>query len=169
MKPSAIVYTSNTGYTAAYAKLLGEETGLPVCSLEEAPAKLASNSAVIYLGWLMAGKVQGYKAAAGKYGVCAVCGVGMGATGSQIQDVRRANHIPEEIPVFTLQGGFSMEKLTGLYKFMMRVMAKTVGKRVAAKPDPTPEERDMLELLEKGGSRVSRDHLCQVLAWYRGE
>ena len=26
MKPSAIVYTSNTGYTAAYAKLLGEET-----------------------------------------------------------------------------------------------------------------------------------------------
>ena len=62
-----------------------------------------------------------------------------------------------------------MEKLTGLYKFMMRVMAKTVGKRVAAKPDPTPEERDMLELLEKGGSRVSRDHLSQVLAWYRGE
>ena len=30
MEPNAIVYTSNTGYTAQYAKLLGEKTGLPV-------------------------------------------------------------------------------------------------------------------------------------------
>ena len=30
MKPTAIVYTSNTGYTAEYARLLGQGTGLPV-------------------------------------------------------------------------------------------------------------------------------------------
>ena len=30
MKPNAIAYTSNTGYTEQYALLLGEQTGLPV-------------------------------------------------------------------------------------------------------------------------------------------
>ncbi len=32
----AIVYTTNTGSTERYARLLAEETGLPVYSLEEA-------------------------------------------------------------------------------------------------------------------------------------
>ena len=36
MRANAIVYTSNTGYTQQYAKLLGEKTGLPVYSLDEA-------------------------------------------------------------------------------------------------------------------------------------
>ena len=34
MKPNAIVYTSSTGFTRQYAFLLGEQTGLPVYSLE---------------------------------------------------------------------------------------------------------------------------------------
>lgn len=36
MKPNAIVYTSNTGFTEQYARLLGEKTGLPVYPLSEA-------------------------------------------------------------------------------------------------------------------------------------
>ena len=35
MNVNAIVYTSNTGYTARYAGLLGKRTGLPVYSLAE--------------------------------------------------------------------------------------------------------------------------------------
>ena len=33
MNANSIVYTSNTGYTAEYARLLGEKTGLPVVQL----------------------------------------------------------------------------------------------------------------------------------------
>ena len=33
MNANAIVYTSNTGYTEQYARLLGKRTGLPVYSL----------------------------------------------------------------------------------------------------------------------------------------
>ena len=76
MRANAIVYTSNTGYTQQYAKLLGEKTGLPVYSLDEAMEKLARGNAVIYFGWLMAGKVQGYAKASKCYHVTAVCGVG---------------------------------------------------------------------------------------------
>ena len=84
MNANSIVYTSNTGYTAEYARLLGEKTGLPVYALDEAEQKLAAGNCVIYLGWLMAGKVQGYKKAAKRYKVQAVCGVGMGGNGSQL-------------------------------------------------------------------------------------
>ena len=88
MNVNAIVYTSNTGYTARYAGLLGKRTGLPVYSLVEAGAKLPAGNCVIYLGWLMAGKIQGYAKAAKRYRIAAVCGVGMGPGGSQLADVR---------------------------------------------------------------------------------
>ena len=165
MNANSIVYTSNTGYTAEYARLLGERTGLPVYSLAEAEQKLAAGNRVIYLGWLMAGKVQGYKKAAKRYKVQAVCGVGMGGNGSQLQEVRKANAISEKTPLFTLQGGFDINKLSGVYKLMMTIMVKTAGKGLAEKQDRTPDEDVMLEMLTQGGSRVSADNLAEVLAW----
>ena len=169
MNANSIVYTSNTGYTAEYARLLGEKTGLPVYSLAEAEQKLAAGNRVIYLGWLMAGKVQGYKKAAKRYKVQAVCGVGMGGTGSQLQEVRKANAIPEKTPLFTLQGGFDIQKLSGVYKLMMTIMVKTAGKGLAEKQDRTPDEDVMLEMLTQGGSRISAENLAEVLAWVEHE
>ncbi|MGM9537365.1 MAG: hypothetical protein ACI3VN_03430 [Candidatus Onthomonas sp.] len=169
MKPTAIIYTSNTGYTAEYARLLGDKTGLPVYALADALKQLPKGSAVIYLGWLMASKVQGYSKAAGRYQIQAVCGVCMGPTGSQLQEVRSANRLPAGLPVFTLQGGFDLSKLRGVYKLMMTVMKNTAGKGLAEKENRTPEEDAMLELLLHGGSYVSEANLEAVLAWYGQE
>ena len=74
----AIIYTSNTGSTAEYAQLLGKELNLQVHSLQEAKNKVPAGSEIIYLGWIMAGGIKGYKEAAKLYKVCAVCGVSMG-------------------------------------------------------------------------------------------
>ena len=162
---NAIVYTSNTGFTAQYAGLLGEKLDLPVYTLDAAKRELDAGTEILYLGWLMAGQVKGCKQAAKRYKIAAVCGVGMGAGGSQIKEVRKGNAIPENIPLFTLQGGFELNKLHGIYKFMMNTMKRTVGKKLAAKPDKTPEEQDMLDLLLRGGSRVSEENLRPVLEW----
>ena len=166
MKPNSIVYTSNTGFTRQYAMLLGEKTGLPVYSLEEAGKTLAPGNTIVYLGWLMAGKIQGYTKASKCYQIAAVCGVGMGKTGSQLDDVRKANALGEELPVFTLQGGFDMGKLRGVYKLMMTIMSKTVGKKLVEKENRTPEENDMLQLLTSGGNRVCGDNLTELMNWY---
>ena len=163
----AILYTSNTGFTAQYAQLLGEATGLPVYALAEAEKTLASGAEILYLGWLMAGEVKGYRRAVERYRIRAVCGVGMGASGSQIGDVQKRNALPEGLPVFTLQGGFDAGRLRGIYRFMMGIMAKTVGKQLAEKPDRTPEEDDMLEMMQRGGSRVNAEALAPVLAWWK--
>ena len=121
----AIVYTSNTGSTARYAKLLGRETGLPVYASET--RNLPAGAEIIYLGWIMAGEIKGYKKAARQYTVQAVCGVGMGQTGTQVMEVRKKNAIPDSVPLFTLQGNFRMDRLRGVYKLMMGVMVKTAG------------------------------------------
>ena len=78
----AIIYTSNTGSTAEYAQLLGKGLNLPVHSLQQAKNKVLSGSEIIYLGWIMAGGIKGYKEAAKLYKVRAVCGIGMGQTGT---------------------------------------------------------------------------------------
>ncbi|MDO4573368.1 MAG: hypothetical protein Q4C13_08355 [Clostridia bacterium] len=97
----AILYTSNTGFTAEYAHLLEEATGLPAMPLRAAGG-LRPGADIIYLGWLMAGRVQGLKKAEARYRVRAVCGVGMGATGSQTDEVRQANALEPERPLFVL-------------------------------------------------------------------
>ncbi|MGN0664729.1 MAG: hypothetical protein ACI4L5_06590 [Negativibacillus sp.] len=167
MKPNTIVYTSNTGYTWQYATLLGEKTGLPVYSLNEAMKKLEPGRSILYFGWLMAGKVQGYAKASKRFHVEAVCGVGMGATGSQMEDLRKANTLPASLPVFTLQGGFDITRLRGIYKLMMTVMIKTAGKRLSDKKDRSSEEDATLELMLHGGSHVSEENLTAVLEWYQ--
>lgn len=48
---------------------------------------------------------------------------------------------------------------------MMPIMVKTAGKGLAEKQDRTPDEDVMLEMMTKGGSRVSAENLAEVLAW----
>ena len=165
----AILYTSNTGSTARYARLLARETGLPVWSAAEAKNAVFAGPEVIYLGWIMAGSVRGYAAAARRYRVRAVCGVGMGQTGTQTDGVRKKTAVPADVPVFTLQGNFDLKKLHAIYRPMMALMVRTAGKKLAEKRDRTPEEDDMLDMLCGGGERVSADNLSAVLNWYRLE
>lgn len=165
----AIVYNSNTGSTAHYAKLLSHETGLPVYSLEKAGKELPDGAEIIYLGWIMASEIKGYKDAAKRYKVRSAIAVGMGKTGTQVKEVREKNKIPASIPLFTLQGNFDVKKLHGVYRIMMDIMVKTAGKSLEAKPDRTPEEDDMLDMMLHGGNRVSMDNLKAVLDWYASQ
>lgn len=161
----AIVYTSNTGSTAYYAKMLSQKIAIPVYSMEEAIKKVESGSEILYLGWIMAGKIKGYEKAAKKYKIKAVCGVGMGKTGTQLAELREKNKIPETTQLFTLQGNFDMKKLRGAYKMMMNIMVKTAGKALANKQDRTPEEDDMLDMMVNGIKRVNSENLNEVLWW----
>ena len=165
----AIIYTTNTGSTERYARLLAQKTGLPVYSLAEAKKTVSAGAEVIYLGWIMAGLVKGYAEAAKCYRVCAVCGVGMGQTGTQTDSVRKKSAIPANIPLFTLQGNFDVKKLRGVYRPMMELMVKTAGKGLAEKTDRTPEENDMLDMMLHGGERVKVENLSAVLDWYSAQ
>ncbi|MDO4483833.1 MAG: hypothetical protein Q4C54_05200 [Clostridia bacterium] len=163
----AIVYTSNAGHTREYARLLSEAAGIPAIDLKDAEKQLPLASEVICMGWLMAGNVQGYKQAAARYTVKAVCGVGMSRT-NQEQDIRKANALPEDMPVFYLQGGYEKSRLHGLmYRMMMNMVNGSAKKKLLAKTQLTEEDKELLEMIDKGKSTVSADKLQPVLSWYR--
>lgn len=162
----AIVYTSNTGSTGQYARLLGQETGLPVCSLTEAKKALNEGVQIIYLGWVMASGIQGYADAARLYKIPMVCAVGMEPAGKE-QELREKNGIPQDAALYALQGGYSPDRLRGIQKLMMRMITGSMAKKLAAKADRTPEEDDLLELMQHGGSRVSPEKLAAPIRWCR--
>ena len=166
---NAMIYTTNTGSTERYARLLAEQTGLPAYSLAEAKKAVPAGAEVICLGWIMAGLVKGYASAAKRYQVRAVCGVGMGRTGTQTDSVRKKSAIPAGTPLFTLQGNFDVKKLHGVYRPMMELMVKTAGRSLAKKKGRTPEEDDMLDMMLHGGERVKAENLSAVLDWYNAQ
>lgn len=163
MRPSAIIYTSKTGHTRQYALLLGKEIDLPVYSYDEAISRLSGESPVIYLGWIHASHVKGFSNAVKRFSVCAVCGVGLCDTGTLIPEVRKATSIPEDIPVFTLQGGFDRSKLKGMDKLMISMLTKGLS----AQKQRSGQDERMLELLSKDANYVSPENLAGILQWYR--
>ena len=162
MKPSVIVYTSNTGHTRQYARLLGEQVCLPVYSLKEAVSQLSAGSPVIYLGWIHASHVKGFSGAAKRFSVCAVCAVGLCDTGTLISEVRKATSVPEDIPLFTLQGGIDRSRLKG----MDRLMISMLTKGLTAQKQRSAQDDRMLELLRRDESYVSPENLAGILQWY---
>lgn len=165
----AIIYTTNTGSAEQYAKMLAEETELSVFSMEEAKSEVEEGSEIIYLGWIMAAQVKGYKTAAKKYKIRAVCAVGMEKTGTRTEEIREKTCVPAEVPLFTLQGNFNVKKLHGLYRLMMKMMVKMVTKQLGAKTDRTQRENEMLEIMLHSGENVRKENLAEVLDWYKRE
>ena len=160
MNAKAIVYTSNTGYTARYAALLSEKLDIPAHALSDAQKALPVSTPIIYMGWLMAGSVKDCKKAARRFAIQAVIGVGLGDTGAQDEAVRKSCSLPAEVPVFTVQGGMNINKLKGPYKLVIKMLTKAMANKKA----PSPGEARMAELLQSGGDFVSETELTAVLA-----
>ncbi len=163
----AIVYESFTGHTKAYAELLSKSSGIRLFSLEEASSKLNREDDVLYMGWLRAEAVSGYKKAAKKYNVCAVCAVGLARIDEKTEAaVKKMNNI-FGIPFFALPGGVEMDKLPGYYKIPMLVLRKFMVRSLKKKPVLTTAEEDQLDAWTHEGSRVNAEELEPVLLWVR--
>ena len=50
---------------------------------------------------------------------------------------------------------------------MMALMVRAADKNLARKQDRTPEEEDMLDMMQSGSDRVPFKNLDAVLHWYR--
>ena len=158
----AIVFTSNTGHTKEYAAILSEKTGLSAYSLECAVKQLPKNTEVIYAGWLFVNKVKGYKKAAKYFNIKAVCGIGLCDTGTAVVDVRKANDIPQEVPLFTMQGGIDKPKLRGINKYMIKMLIKMMN----SKKMPTDDDKRIIELLNSDDNYVCEENTEEFMKWY---
>ena len=162
-----IVYSSNTGFTEQYAKLLGRALDMPSYKLGNVPA-CHKGAEAIYLGWLFAGKIVGYRKCAKKYNISCAVGVGMSPPSPELAEGLRATEkIPAGTPVFYLQGGFDITKLKGPMKLVMKVKCKEIAARLNAKGELTQAERATLEMTQGAASAVDGANLSEIIALYK--
>lgn len=157
---NTIVYTSKSGHTKRYAEMLGEITGKPVMTLSEAPSSLPTGSKILYMGWIHASNIKGYKQAAKQYSIPLVCGVGLCDTGTLLDEVRKATGIPNDTLLFTLQGGMSNDALKGVDKLLISMLTKGLE----SKKDRTEQDDRMLTLLKSDMDLVRKENLIDLLA-----
>ena len=161
----AILFTSYTGHTAAYAKALSQKLQIPAYPLKEAGRHLSRGASVIYLGWIMAGSIKGAAKAAKQYHVELLCGVGLADPGEAMLVSLCARHQMFCPDVFYLQGGYDGARLRGPYRFLMHMMCDSLAK----KENRTPEESAMLESLTQGGDFVRAENLNGILQFLEGK
>ncbi|MBQ8503108.1 MAG: hypothetical protein IJ491_02400 [Clostridia bacterium] len=157
---TVIVYVSNTGSAKQYAEMLGEKTGYPVFDFANA-SDVPADAQVIFIGWVMAGTVQGLKEARDLFTIKAVCPVGMMKSEKQDAELKTKNAITE--PMFSLLGNFHIDNLSGMYKMMMNMMLKMMKSKL--KQDDVPDGQKAVEALEKGVDCVSEEHLGEIMGW----
>lgn len=162
-----IIYTSNTGFTAQYAKMLSEETEMVLYTLDEAKKKLEKGAQAIYLGWVMAGHITGLDKAVRHFDVKAACGVGLSLPSrSTLETLAKSNYVPNA-PLFYLPGGYAPDKLKGIRRVMLNLVLGGIRQKLAAKASRTEEDFVQLEIVTKGGSLVDRKYLDSPMKWLK--
>ena len=97
-----------------------------------------------------------------EFKVSAVCGVGLCDTGTMLQEVQKANALPEDFPLFTMQGGMDKTKLRGLNKLMINMLTKGL----ASQKERSETDERMLYLLTHSENHVSEKNTASFLEWY---
>ena len=157
-----IVYETNTGSSQKYAEMLSEKTSFECLSLSDAIKNFAPDEDIIFIGWVMAGTIQGLQKARETFSaIKAICPVGLSKGEKNDNDLKQKNAI--DCPMFTLQGNFHIDELKGMYKMMMGMMLKMLKGKL--KENPQPDSDKFISAIENGIDCVSEENLEGILAW----
>ena len=164
---SAIIYTSTTGSCEYYAREMSRKLALPCYDAKH--CGLPKGMEVIYVGWLMNGKVSGLSAAMKNYDVKAVVQVGMAPPTPGSEKVCRAkNGLGADMKIFSLQGRFDMDRLPLPFKPVMKIVNKGIVERLEAKGDLTDGEKATLQMAKTGkGEPADWNGADAVVAWVK--
>lgn len=156
-----IVYTSNTGSTERYAKMLSEKLSCNCVSFANS-ADIDNEDEIIFMSWVMAGTLQDYAKVKETFSnIKAVCAVGMFSDEKRLDEIKEKNAVSEEL--FLLPGAFNLNNLTGMYKMMMGMAMKVIKAKLNESDDPKAKE--MAAKFEEGFDFVSEDKLQKVLEY----
>lgn len=161
----AIVYTSSTGHTERYAKMLSEKLEIPYYTINEAKATVSKKDEIIYMGWVCASKISGLNKARKRYSVKICSAVGLFPTDdNNIKNLKEANKINSDF--FYLQGGVDYTKLKGIKKKILQMVGKAIE-------DKNKEaSSDIAKIFKDGADFVSEKNLqplIQSISKYNNE
>ncbi len=161
----AVIYKSATGSCERYARVMSRMLAIPAYPADRCP--LPKGIEVVYVGWIMGGRVSGLDKALKNYKVCGVVQVGMSPPGAALGETCWKNHsLASDIPVFTLQGGFDMSKLSAPLRLIMKKINRGIVARLEAKDALSDAEKATLEMARNGkGEPATWDGILEVVDW----
>ena len=161
---SAVLYASATGSCRRYAEMISAALGIPAVTKEQMPKVYGEK--ILYVGWLCAGKIKGYKRASERYNIGAVVQVGMSPVTTESEALgRKKNSVPADVPLFCLQGGLDMKKLPPVYRWIMKPVTKSIAKSLAAKTELSEQEKATLEMAQTGYGEPAEWCVDDIVAW----
>lgn len=167
MKVEAIIFCSSAGTTEKYARLLAEQSGLPVLPLKQGAKKYAGKS-VLFFSWICSGVLMNYERAKKSLNIQGVCAVGIGKKEQALSDLNTNQSLSGE-NLFFLPGAFQMKKLNFLHRRAMKDMEYALALRVRNPKIPaTPADRETYNMLRHGADYYDEAQLAPVLAWLDG-
>lgn len=167
MAIKAVVYQSSTGHTKRYAEAFAQKAQLPLYDSIKAHKQLQKGDEIVYFGWLMAGKIQGYEKAWGKFETRAVCSVGLYPDSERFRSYVARNNILIDTAYYHLRGGIKPDELKGSARILMRIMMRQIEKKQQTGKQITDEEQQMFAAYHEKADFVDLDTLSPVLQWYR--
>ena len=152
---TAVVYTSQTGFTKRYAEWLSERIGADLIELKEVrKTDFSGYDAIVYGGWVCAAnvtKINWMKNNAEKWkdkklAVFCVGGSPIDNPDIEIFFQKSFSEGPlSTVKPFYCPGGFNYEKMSKGSKALMKVFVKTLK----AKKDKTEEEELMIKMVSQ--------------------
>ena len=165
---AAIVYNSSTGSCERYAKELSRTLHIPAYPVHKAPTR--SDGEFVFVSWIMAGGLQGYKQAAKRMKIAAVVAVGMApASEKTASAIRQKCAIPQSVGVFCVQGGFHLNRLSAPMKLIMKVKTKDIVKQLEKKKEAVgslnAQEQALYRMAKTGEGEPADWDVSTVTKW----
>ncbi len=168
---TAVVYTSQTGFTKRYAEWIAERTEGDAIELGDAKKKdLSGYDAIVYGGWACAGsisKISWFKKNIEKWTgkkLAAFCVGGSPIDNPDIEPALRKNFDEEtykKIGIFYCPGGFNYDKMSGKSKLMMKMFIKMLK----SKKNKTEEEEIMIKMISNSYDISDKKYIEPIIEY----
>ena len=166
----AVLFTTVNGSSERYAKAISAALDVPAYPVPRAPD--LSGKDILYVGWVLSGKVTGLGEAAKKGNIRAVAAVGMAPVNPKTEDLyREMNPELQGKVLFCLQGAFHKKGLPFLLRIQVSGALKGAARQLQAlkaSRELTESEQRFLDTVTTGeGEPLSWDGVNEVIDWAR--
>ncbi len=166
---TAVIYTSQTGFTKRYAQWIAEATNADCLELSKAKTKNMDHyNTIIFGGWACAGgikKLKWFKNNINKWAnkkLIVFCVGGSPIDSPAIEPALKSNFTEAElkrVTVFYCPGGFNYEKMPILSKFMMAIFIKTLK----AKKNKKKADKEMIKMISSSYDISNKKYIEPIL------
>lgn len=155
-----VIYESQTGFTRQYAEWIAEELTCTSRSLKEVrAAELSAYDRIIFGGWIMGGRIAGYRRVKKIGSLAAVFAVGASLTDEEtVKNIQTVNQLGS-IPFYYMQGGIHFDSL-GFFK---QNLLKGIQRSLIKKENRTAQEEFMAEYLGTDFDFSSKEQITGII------